>query len=66
MQGMTRDNAIATGLFRPGKKSHPTTPVPDRDDPGDITSAEGRQRDVEERASGNESAANEEENVRLF
>lgn len=63
MQGMTRDNAIATGLFRPGKKSHPTTPVPDRDDPGDISSPEGRQRSVEERTSGN--PLSEEENVRL-
>ncbi len=64
MQGVTRDTAMAQALWRP--KSEPVTEasVPDRDDPGDIASPEGRQRSDTERPSGNKRA--KKKAVRLY
>jgi len=61
---MTRDNAIASNLWRPRRSKRAEPTVPDRADPGSIASAEKRQRAESERSSGNSNT--KEESVRLF
>ncbi len=55
MQGVTRDNAIASNLWRPKPKVRRPVDVPERDDPGAIQAERSRERDHGDRPSGNPS-----------
>ncbi len=47
MQGITKDNAMASGLWRPKKEPKEKPAVPERSDPGVIESSQTLEVDAE-------------------